>query len=74
MGVYARGMSLVIILSLLILAIGLIVYFVCFGFTKATVGEVGKWMFICGLLAFLLGNGAQGCTMTAAGGSSAAHK
>lgn len=66
-------MSLVIILSLLVLALGLVLYFVCNGFTKATVGEVGKWMFVCGLLAFLIGNGAQGCSLSAGSGS-AQHK
>ena len=67
-------MSLVIVLSLLVLFAGLILYFVCVGLTKSSVGEVAKWMFVCGLLSFLLGNGAQGCSMSAGGSGSAQHK
>jgi len=67
-------MSLVIILSLLVLALGLVLYFVCAGLTKGTVAEVGKIMFFCGLLAFLIGNGAQGCSLSAGSGGSAQHK
>jgi len=66
-------MSLVIVLSLLVLFAGLVLYFVCAGLTKGTVAEVAKIMFFCGLLSFLIGNGAQGCSMSAAGGS-AQHK
>lgn len=68
-------MSLVIILSLLVLFAGLVLYFVCVGLTKSSVGEIGKIMVFCGLLAFLIGNGAQGCSLSAgSGGGSAQHK
>jgi len=61
------------LLPVLVLVLGLVVYFVCAGFSKATVGEVGKWCFICGTLAFLLASHVQSCSMSAgsSGGASA---
>ena len=58
-------MTLIIILSLLVLFVGLIVYLMCAGATKATFAEVGKMMFFCGLLAFLMsyGSSANGCSI-----------
>jgi hypothetical protein len=67
-------MSLVIILSLLVLFAGLVLYFVCAGRTKSSIAEIGKIMFFCGLLSFLIGNGSQGCSLSAGSGGSAQHK
>lgn len=60
-------------LSLLVLFAGLIIYFVCVGLTKASAGEIAKIMFFCGLLAYLMGAGAQGCSVSAGGGGSGQH-
>ena len=63
------------LLTLILLLGGLIVYFVCIGFSKATVGEVGKWTFIVALLAFLMSAGMQSCSISAGpSGGSAQHR
>ena len=67
-------MRIVAFLPVLVLAMGLVAYFVCAGLSKATVAEVSRICILCGLLAFLMGAGSQSCSMSAAGGSSgAAH-
>ena len=66
-------MTLTAFLPVLVLVAGLIVYFICVGLTKGSVGELGKWCFIVGLLAFLIGAGSQSCSMSAAGGGGAAQ-
>lgn len=63
-------MTIVALLPVLILVIGLVVYLMLAGLTKGSAAEIGKWMFICGLLAFLMSSGAQSCSMSAAGGAS----
>lgn len=56
-------MALIIVLSLLVLLLGLVIYFICNGLTKGTAGRVGEIMFFAGLLAFLLGGAQLGsCT------------
>jgi hypothetical protein len=58
-------MTIVALLPVLVLVFGLVLYFFCLSVTKATVAEVGRIMFFCGLLAFLLGSGGQSCSMSA---------
>lgn len=65
-------MTIVAFLPVLILVLGLVIYFVCVGLTKSSVAEVAKVMIFCGLLAFLIGSGAQSCSMGVAGGGGAA--
>lgn len=69
-------MSITAFLPVLVFVAGLVIYFICAGLSKATAGEVGKWMFVVGLLAFLIGAGSQSCSMSAAGGGGGAaqHK
>lgn len=62
-------MTIIAFLPVFVFAAGLVLYFICAGLTKATVGEVGRIMFAIGLLAFLIGAGAQSCSMGTANGS-----
>ena len=66
-------MTVIALLPVLVLAVGLVIYFICVGLTKSSAAEVGKWMFVCGLLAFLMGAGSQSCSMGVAGGGGAAQ-
>jgi hypothetical protein len=67
-------MSLVIVLPLLVLAAGLVIYFICAGLTKSTAARVGEIMFFAGLLAFLLGGAQLGSCTTTPGGASGVHR
>ena len=64
-------MTIIAVLPFLVLLIGLVLYFICLGLTKATVGEVGRILFFCGTLAFLLSAGAsmQSCSIVNGGGA-----
>lgn len=67
-------MLIVGLLALIICLLGLFLYLALTGFSRASLAEVCKWMFICGLLAFLLGSGMQSCSIgTSGGGGSALH-
>lgn len=63
-------MAITGLLSVIVLAAGLVMYFVCLGLSKGTVGEAGRIMFAMGLLAFLMGAGAQSCGMSMGTGGS----
>lgn len=68
-------MTIIALLPVLVFVAGLVIYFICVGLTKGSAGEIGKWMFVVGLLAFLLGAGAQSCSMGVAnGGAPAQHR
>ena len=69
-------MTIIAILPVLVFVAGVVLYFLCAGLTKATAGEVGRIMFAMGLLAWLIGAGAQSCSMGVAngGGGSAQHR
>jgi hypothetical protein len=68
-------MTIVALLAVLVFAAGLVIYLVCAGLTKGSAAKIGEIMFFCGLLAFLLGSGAQSCSMSAgAAGGSAQHR
>jgi hypothetical protein len=63
-------------LSIVVFVLGLAIYLFCSGgITKATMAQVGRTMFFCGLLSWLMSAGAQSCTMGVAngGGGSAQH-
>ena len=66
-------MTIVAFLPVLVLLLGLVIYFVCVGLTKASAAEIAKIMVFCGLLAFLIGSGAQSCSMGVGGGGGAAQ-
>lgn len=68
------GMTIIALLPVLVFVAGLVIYFICVGLTKGSAAEIGKWMFVTGLLAFLLGAGAQSCSMGMGGGNSAQHR
>lgn len=61
-------MTIIALLPVLVFVAGLIIYLVCVGLSKSTAAEIGKWMFVVGLLAFLMGAGAQSCSMGVANG------
>jgi hypothetical protein len=62
-------------LPFLVFLIGLVLYFICLGLTKGTVGEVGRIMVFAGLLTFLLSAGAsmQSCSIVN-GGATVQHR
>ena len=68
-------MTIVAFLPFLIFVLGLVIYFVCAGFGKNTVGEVGKILIFTGLLAFLLSAGAsmQSCSIGNGGAGTTVH-
>ncbi len=69
-------MTIIALLPVLVFVAGLVIYFVCAGLTKGSAAEVGRIMFAMGLLAFLLGAGAQSCSASLAnggGGGTAVH-
>jgi len=68
-------MTIVAALPVLVLVIGLVLYFMALKVSKATVGEVGRIMFAMGLLAFLLaaGNSMQGCSIVNGSSGSSVH-
>lgn len=64
-------------LPLIVCVLGLVIWAVCSGATKASAAEVGKIAFAAGLLAFLLGAGAivESCsTLDHSAASSERHK
>jgi len=61
-------MTITAFLPILLLVLGLVVYFICCGLTKGTVGDVAKWTYVVSLLAFLMLSGAQSCSTSVAGG------
>ena len=68
-------MAIVGILSLIICIVGLILWLALTKFSIGTWIEVAKWCFVCGLLAFLIGAGAQSCSIgTSGGGGAAQHR
>ncbi|HYB24726.1 MAG TPA: hypothetical protein VED41_13070 [Solirubrobacteraceae bacterium] len=67
-------MTVVALLPVLVFVAGLLVYLFCVGISKSSAAEIGKIMFFAGLLAFLIGSGAQSCQMSAGGGGSAQHR
>ncbi len=67
-------MTIVALLPVLVFVAGLVMYLFCVSITKASVAEIGRWMFIVGLLAFLMSSGAQSCSMGMGGGGSAQHR
>lgn len=68
-------MTISAFLPVLFFVLGLVIYFICMGLTKGSVGEIGKWMAITGFLAFLLaaGNSLQSCSVVSTGGGSSSH-
>ncbi len=68
-------MTITAVLPVLVLIIGLVLYFMTVGITKSSVGETAKIMVFCGLLAFLLaaGNSMQGCSIVSGGSGSSVH-
>lgn len=66
-------MTIVALLPVLVFVAGLLMYLFCVGVSKTSIAEIGRWMFITGLLAFLLGAGAQSCSMGMAGGGGSAQ-
>jgi len=68
-------MTVVALLPVLVFVLALVVYFFCVSVSKASVAEVAKIAFFAGLLAFLMGSGAQSCSMgMGGGGGSAQHR
>jgi hypothetical protein len=68
-------MTITAFLPVLVFIIGLVLYFMSVGVTKASVGETGRIMFAMGLLAFLIasGNSMQGCSIVSGGSGSSVH-
>lgn len=64
-------MSLAIMLSLLVFLAALVIYFICAGFSKATVATVCRTLILSGSLAFLMAVGGQstGCSIVSSGAS-----
>jgi hypothetical protein len=67
-------MTIVAMLPVLVFALGLVMYFFCVSVSKTSVAEISRIMVFTGLLAFLLGSGAQSCSASMAGGGSAQHR
>jgi hypothetical protein len=69
-------MTIVALIPVLVFVAGLVMYFFCVSVSKTSVAEIGRIMFAMGLLAFLLGSGAQSCSMGVAngGGGSVQHR
>lgn len=66
-------MAITGLLVLIVLFLGLAVWFYCVGISKASIGEAGKIAFTVALLAFLMSSAAQSCSM-GVGTSSAQHR
>ena len=71
-------MAITGLLSVIVLVAGLVIFLVCVGLSKTSAARVGEIMFFAGLLAFLLGAGAQSCGMSmgtgGGGGGSSTHR
>jgi hypothetical protein len=65
-------MAIVGILSLIICVLGGILYLALTGMSKTSWAEIGRIMFAFGLLAFLIGSGAQSCSI-GTGGAAVTH-
>jgi hypothetical protein len=68
------AMTIVALLPVLVLVGGALAYLFCVGVSRSSIAEMGRIAFAMGLLAFLIGAGAQSCQMSAGGGSSAQHR
>ena len=67
-------MTIIAFLPFLVFVLGLVLYFICVGLTKGSVGEVGKWMFVVGLLAFLMAAGSSMQSCSIGSGAPAQHR
>ncbi len=67
-------MTIIAFLPFLVLVIGLVLYFIAVGLTKSSVGEIGKIMFFCGTLAFLMAAGSSMQSCSIANGAPAQHR
>lgn len=67
-------MTVIAALPVLVFVFGLVLYLFAVGVSKTSAAEIGRIMFFAGLLAFLLGSGAQMQSCGTTGGSAPAMR
>lgn len=70
-------MTIIAAIPVLVFVAGLILYFYGTKLSKReAASEIGKWMFVVGLLVWLMGAGAQSCSggVAGGGGGSSQHR
>jgi len=67
-------MTIIAFLPFLVFVIGLVLYFIAVGLTKASVGRIGEIFVFCGLLAFLMAAGSSMQSCSIANGAPAQHR